>query len=119
MTGHWNHEKKNFTFDVEKERFSTKPMKCLGHYKIFTHSDKLYRDLPFRMADLAFCILDFIEAIFGFFGFSYTLELSTRPEKFLGEIETWKKVEDKLMRIIEQIYSAREPRRQNILRSQD
>ncbi len=31
--------------------------------------------------------LDFLQAVYGVFGFSFELKLSTRPEKFLGEIE--------------------------------
>jgi threonyl-tRNA synthetase len=41
-------------------------------------------------------ILDFIQAIYGLFGFSYKLKLSTRPEKYLGQIETWNEAEAKL-----------------------
>ncbi|WOL17014.1 threonine--tRNA ligase, mitochondrial 1 [Canna indica] len=38
-------------------------------------------------------VLDFISYTYGIFGFTFELELSTRPEKFLGEIETWNKAE--------------------------
>jgi threonyl-tRNA synthetase len=41
-------------------------------------------------------ILDFIQAIYGLFGFSYRLKLSTRPEKHLGQVETWNEAEAKL-----------------------
>ena len=34
-------------------------------------------------------LFDFLEKIYGIFGFEFQLELSTRPDKFLGEIETW------------------------------
>ena len=37
--------------------------------------------------------LDFLNHIYGIFGFTFALKLSTRPEKFLGEIETWNKAE--------------------------
>ena len=37
--------------------------------------------------------LDFLSTVYSTFGFTYTLKLSTRPEKFLGEIETWDKAE--------------------------
>merc|ERR1719216_448669 len=37
--------------------------------------------------------LDFLSTVYKTFGFTYTLKLSTRPEKFLGEIETWDKAE--------------------------
>ncbi|XP_074273975.1 threonine--tRNA ligase, mitochondrial 1-like [Silene latifolia] len=37
--------------------------------------------------------LDFINYVYEVFGFTYELKLSTRPEKFLGEIQTWDKAE--------------------------
>ena len=40
--------------------------------------------------------LDFLQHIYGIFGFTFSLKLSTRPEKFLGEIETWNKAEQLL-----------------------
>ncbi|XP_078431280.1 threonyl-tRNA synthetase [Wolffia australiana] len=41
-------------------------------------------------------VLDFISHAYGIFGFTFELELSTRPEKFLGEIETWDMAETAL-----------------------
>ena len=35
--------------------------------------------------------LDFLSEVYGIFGFTFELHLSTRPEKFLGEIEVWDK----------------------------
>lgn len=40
--------------------------------------------------------LDFLEFAYGVFGFTFQLELSTRPEKYLGEIETWDRAEKAL-----------------------
>ncbi len=34
-------------------------------------------------------LFKFLDTIYGLFGFEYKLELSTRPENFLGEKETW------------------------------
>lgn len=34
-------------------------------------------------------LFDFMEQIYGLFGFTFKLTLSTRPETFLGKIETW------------------------------
>lgn len=33
--------------------------------------------------------LDFLRCIYGVFGFTFQLRLSTRPDKFLGEVEEW------------------------------
>ncbi|XP_010272819.1 PREDICTED: threonine--tRNA ligase, mitochondrial 1-like [Nelumbo nucifera] len=38
-------------------------------------------------------VLEFISYTYDIFGFTFELELSTRPEKFLGDIETWEKAE--------------------------
>jgi len=40
--------------------------------------------------------LDFMQHIYGIFGFEFSLELSTRPESFLGEVEMWNKAESVL-----------------------
>ncbi len=40
--------------------------------------------------------LDFLNAVYTIFGFSFELKLSTRPENFLGEIEVWNHAEQQL-----------------------
>lgn len=40
--------------------------------------------------------LDFLQHIYGIFGFTFTLKLSTRPEKFLGDVATWDNAEKTL-----------------------
>jgi threonyl-tRNA synthetase len=37
--------------------------------------------------------LDFLRTVYNVFGFSFKLNLSTRPEKFLGDIEVWNQAE--------------------------
>lgn len=41
-------------------------------------------------------IFDFLKFVYGTFGFEFKMELSTRPEKYVGEIETWNNAEAKL-----------------------
>ncbi|KLJ07220.1 threonyl-tRNA synthetase [Blastomyces silverae] len=41
-------------------------------------------------------LFDFLRAIYGLFGFSFKLKLSTRPEKYMGKLETWNYAEDQL-----------------------
>lgn len=38
-------------------------------------------------------LFDFMQHTYGLFGFDFSLELSTRPEKFLGSVETWNAAE--------------------------
>lgn len=45
--------------------------------------------------EIAGCI-DFLKHVYSVFGFKYALLLSTRPEKFLGEIAEWDAAEDAL-----------------------
>ncbi|KAL3288602.1 hypothetical protein HHI36_003040 [Cryptolaemus montrouzieri] len=40
--------------------------------------------------------LDFLKHVYSIFGFSFNLVLSTRPEKYLGEIEMWNQAEKAL-----------------------
>lgn len=41
-------------------------------------------------------IFDFLKKVYGIFGFEFKMELSTRPEKYLGDIETWNNAEKNL-----------------------
>ncbi|KAL3866804.1 hypothetical protein ACJMK2_044072 [Sinanodonta woodiana] len=45
--------------------------------------------------EIAGC-LDFLKNVYEVFGFTFGLKLSTRPDKFLGEIEMWDKAEKQL-----------------------
>jgi threonyl-tRNA synthetase len=40
--------------------------------------------------------LEFLKHVYGVFGFTFELKLSTRPDSFLGEIETWNLAENQL-----------------------
>ncbi|RUP48070.1 hypothetical protein BC936DRAFT_145000, partial [Jimgerdemannia flammicorona] len=39
---------------------------------------------------------DFLKTVYGIFGFEFQLKLSTRPEKFLGDVSVWDAAEKKL-----------------------
>nr|POE70564.1 threonine--trna ligase, mitochondrial 1 [Quercus suber] len=41
-------------------------------------------------------VLQFIKYVYGIFGFTFDLKLSTRPEKYLGDLATWEKAETAL-----------------------
>lgn len=47
-------------------------------------------------------LFDFLREVYGKFGFTFKLKLSTRPEGFLGEIQTWDKAEAKLTDALDQ-----------------
>ena len=47
-------------------------------------------------------LFDFLRSVYGLFGFPFRLKLSTRPEKYLGELETWDIAETKLKEALNQ-----------------
>ncbi|KAL1800374.1 hypothetical protein ACET3X_000716 [Alternaria dauci] len=49
-----------------------------------------------QITEEIFALFDFLKAVYGKFGFTFKLKLSTRPEGFLGDIDTWNKAEAKL-----------------------
>src|SRR4029079_19431459 len=51
-------------------------------------------------------LIGLIQRVYGDFGLSYTAKLSTRPEKFLGEVATWDHAEAGLKQALE---NARQP----------
>lgn len=51
-------------------------------------------------------LFDFLRHVYGTFGFSFKLRLSTRPEKYLGDIKTWNVAEDKLREALDSFTAA-------------
>jgi threonyl-tRNA synthetase len=51
-------------------------------------------------------LFDFLREVYGKFGFTFKLKLSTRPEGFLGTIETWDKAEARLTEALDQFTAA-------------
>ncbi|ESQ32198.1 hypothetical protein EUTSA_v10003725mg [Eutrema salsugineum] len=49
-----------------------------------------------QVTDEVKAVLEFIDYAYKIFGFTYELKLSTRPEKYLGDLETWDKAEKDL-----------------------
>jgi threonyl-tRNA synthetase len=44
--------------------------------------------------------LEFMQHVYGIFGFEFSLELSTRPEKYLGDIAVWNDAEKQLEEVL-------------------
>ncbi|KAL6351369.1 hypothetical protein AAG906_035161 [Vitis piasezkii] len=55
-----------------------------------------------QIKDEVMGVLEFINYAYNIFGFTYELKLSTRPEKYLGDLETWEKAEAALMEALNQ-----------------
>lgn len=50
-------------------------------------------EIPEQIEEEINALFDFMQHTYGLFGFEFSLELSTRPEKFLGAVETWNAAE--------------------------
>ncbi|KAI9717233.1 MAG: threonyl-tRNA synthetase [Chrysothrix sp. TS-e1954] len=46
-------------------------------------------------------LFDFLQTVYGNFGFTFKMKLSTRPEKFLGDVATWDKAEARLTKALD------------------
>lgn len=47
-------------------------------------------------------LFDFLSEMYGLLGFSFKLRLSTRPEKYMGELETWNRAEGMLKQALDE-----------------
>ena len=54
-----------------------------------------------QIGDEVEALIKLVQQVYGDFGLSYAAKLSTRPEKFLGEIATWDDAEAALVRALE------------------
>ncbi|KAJ3676117.1 hypothetical protein LUZ60_003529 [Juncus effusus] len=68
----------------------------LPNIRKFQEDDALIFCRESQVKDEVKAVLDFIDYVYKIFGFTYELELSTRPDKYVGEIETWNKAESAL-----------------------
>jgi threonyl-tRNA synthetase len=141
-SGHWDFYRENMydPIDVEGQEYVIKPMNCIGHILIYKTSQRSYRELPLRYAELGtvyryersgvlhglsrvrgftqddahiFCRFDQLEdevagvldlALFMIdtFGFkNYKMYLSTRPEKYAGDLKVWEEATDTLAKALE------------------
>jgi threonyl-tRNA synthetase len=68
----------------------------------FTQDDAHIFCLPDQIKGEIDRVIDFIVHIYATFGFSdYTMELSTRPEKFIGSLELWERAEGILKEVLD------------------
>ncbi|MCI5674641.1 MAG: threonine--tRNA ligase [Ezakiella sp.] len=74
----------------------------LFRVRSFTQDDAHIYCLPSQIKDEVFGMIDLADYMYSTFGFKYTVELSTRPEDFMGEIETWNMAEEALRLALEE-----------------
>lgn len=68
----------------------------LMRVRAFTQDDAHIFMLPEQIKDEIKGVAELIDKVYKTFGFSYHVELSTRPESFLGDIKDWDMAEDAL-----------------------
>ena len=80
---------------------------------LFVRKDQIEREID--------RVLDLIDDIYSEFGFSYEVELSTRPENYMGSIDLWNEAEQSLGAVLKQRGMAYpdKRRRWSILRAQN
>lgn len=83
-----------------KERSGT--MHGLSRVRGFTQDDAHIFCAPEQFVDEIHRIIEFVDDILKMFDMTYEVELSTRPEKFVGELENWNKAEAGLKDALEQ-----------------
>ncbi|KAI9659256.1 MAG: threonyl-tRNA synthetase [Trizodia sp. TS-e1964] len=54
-----------------------------------------------QIGDEIKALFDFLNYVYGIFGFSFKMKLSTRPDKYLGELKTWDMAEEKLRQALD------------------
>ncbi len=66
----------------------------------FTQDDAHIFCTPKQLKDQLIELIDFIDFIYKSFGFEYSIELSTKPEKSIGSAEMWDRAENALKEIL-------------------
>ena len=51
-------------------------------------------------------ILEFVKDVMGIFGFDYEMEISTRPEKYIGSLAHWERAESVLKEVLDEMGKA-------------
>jgi threonyl-tRNA synthetase len=68
----------------------------LFRVRAFTQDDAHLFMTPDQVESEVVRLINFTDRIYAMFGLTYTIELSTRPEKFIGDIEVWERSEKAL-----------------------
>lgn len=73
----------------------------LSRVKGFTQDDAHVFCTPEQLVDEINAIIDFVDYTLSLFNMSFEVELSTRPEKYVGKIENWDRAEAGLKEALE------------------
>ena len=90
--------------DVIHRREKSGELNGLFRVQMFRQDDAHILLTEEQVADEINDIMDIAGQIYGTFGLTYKAELSTRPEDFMGDIETWNQAEADLKAILNDKY---------------
>ncbi|KAI0037080.1 tars protein [Vararia minispora EC-137] len=76
----------------------------LTRVRRFVQDDTHVFCMPSQIEEEISSLFDFMQNTYGMFGFEFSLELSTRPENFLGDIATWDAAEAQLSKALDKQY---------------
>ncbi|CCM03110.1 uncharacterized protein FIBRA_05230 [Fibroporia radiculosa] len=76
----------------------------LTRVRRFVQDDTHVFCMPTQIEEEIGYLFDFMQHIYGMFGFEFRLELSTRPDNYLGTIETWNEAEEQLTKALNKFY---------------
>ena len=74
----------------------------LFRVRTFTQDDAHVYCLPSQIKDEVYKMIDLADLLYSTFGFKYTLELSTRPDDYMGDIKDWDFAEEQLKAALEE-----------------
>jgi len=75
----------------------------LMRVRTFTQDDAHIFMLPDQIGPEIKGVIDFIDEVYKLFGFKYHVELSTRPEKFMGKEEDWEAATEALRTALDEM----------------
>lgn len=75
----------------------------LFRVRAFTQDDAHIYMRGDQLEDEIIHLINFIDRIYSIFGLTYTIELSTRPEKYIGSKETWLESENALAKACQKV----------------
>ncbi|MBQ1407985.1 MAG: threonine--tRNA ligase [Eubacterium sp.] len=90
--------------DVIHRREKSGELNGLFRVQMFRQDDDHTFLTEEMVADEIADILDIATELYGTFGLTYTAELSTRPDDFMGDIQIWDKAEEDLTAILDKHY---------------
>lgn len=74
----------------------------LFRVRTFTQDDAHVYCLPSQIKEEVYRMIDLADLLYSTFGFKYAIELSTRPDDYMGDLKDWDFAEDQLKKALEE-----------------